>query len=166
MRVGSSPTRDTIYPFSLTDRILGYEPKDGCSIHSVGAKDKEELMKALIAKHKETDSEVLLINLFVGESLFTFLNKEEKEVPVLVSKEDFLKYLDVIKSNMDLVGWCKTKKQLNTPIQQELYQDICNWYVNELKFTELRLDALEELYYNTDYILRYFDDEDYEIYIS
>ena len=80
--------------------------------------------------------------------------------------DDFIKYLDVIKSNIDLVDWCKTKKQLETPIQQKLYQDMCNWCANELKLTELHLDALEKFYYNTYYILNYFDDEDYEICIS
>ena len=60
----------------------------------------------------------------------------------------------------------KAKRELETPIQKTLYQDMCNWCVNELKLTELHLDVIEDLYYNESYILSYFDDEDYEIYIS
>lgn len=123
-------------------------------------------MKVLIAKHKETGSEVLLSEPAIGESLLNFLNKEESDAPVLITKEEFEQYLDTLKNNIDLVDWCKTKKQLDTPIQQKLYQDMCNWCANDLKLTELRLDALEELYYNIYYILPYFDDEDYEICIS
>lgn len=123
-------------------------------------------MNLLVAKHKETGSEVLLVDPVIGESFIKFLNKENAETPILISKEEFTKYLDVIKNNIDLVDWCKTKKQLETPIQQKLYQDMCNWCANELKLTELHLDALEKLYYNTYYILNYFDDEDYEICIS
>lgn len=123
-------------------------------------------MKLLIAKHKKTGSEVLLVNLIIGESFIKFLNKENAATPILITKEEFVKYLDVIKKNMDLVGWCKTKNQINTPIQQEIYQEMCNWLEMDLKFTKLNLEALEEVYYNAEYILRYFDDEDYEIYIS
>lgn len=123
-------------------------------------------MNLLIAKHKETGSEILLVDPVIGESFIKFLNKENAETPILISKEEFVKYLDVIKSNIDLVEWCKTKTQLDTPIQQKLYQDLCNWCANELKLTELHLDALEKLYYSRYYILNYFDDEDYEIYIS
>lgn len=123
-------------------------------------------MNLLVAKHKETGSEVLLVDPVIGEGFIKFLNKENAETPILISKEEFVKYLDVIKSNMDLVNWWKTKKQLDTPIQQKLYRDMCNWCANELKLTELDLDALEELYYNTYYLLSYFDNEDYEIYIS
>lgn len=123
-------------------------------------------MKVLIAKHKKTGSEVLLVNLIIGESFIKFLNKENAATPILITKEEFVKYLDVIKKNMDLVGWCKTKNQINTPIQQEIYQEMCNWLEMDLKFTKLNLEALEEVYYNAEYILRYFDDEDYEIYIS
>ena len=123
-------------------------------------------MKLLIAKHKKTGSEVLLVNLIIGESFIKFLNKENAATPILITKEEFIKYLDVIKKNMDLVGWCITKNQINTPIQQEIYQEMCNWLEMDLKFTKLNLEALEEVYYNAEYILRYFDDEDYEIYIS
>ena len=38
--VGSSPTAPTICPCSLTDRILGYEPRDAGSIPAGGAKTK------------------------------------------------------------------------------------------------------------------------------
>ena len=123
-------------------------------------------MNLLVAKHKETGSEVLLVDPVIGESFIKFLNKENAETPILISKEEFVKYLDVIKSNMVLVDWWKTKKQLDTPIQQKLYRDMCNWCSNELKLTELDLNALEKLYYDTYYILSYFDNEDYEIYIS
>ena len=99
-------------------------------------------MNLLVAKHKETGSEVLLVDPVIGESFIKFLNKENAETPILISKEEFTKYLDVIKNNIDLVDWCKTKKQLETPIQQKLYQDMCNWCANELKLTELHLDAL------------------------
>ena len=167
MRVGSNPTGDTIYPFSSTDRISGYEPEDECSIHLVGAKSKkEERMKVLIAKHKETGSEVLLSDPAIGESLLNFLNKEKSDAPVLITKEEFEQYLDTLKNKMDLANWCKAKRNLETPIQKTLYQDMCNWCVNELKLTELHLDVIEDLYYNENYILSYFDDEDYEIYIS
>ena len=167
MRVGSSPTGDTIYPFSSTDRISGYEPEDECSIHLVGSiRLKEERMKVLIAKHKETGSEVLLIDPAIGEGFIKFLNKEESDVPVLITKEEFERYLDILKNKMDLVSWWKAKRSLETPIQQTLYQDLCNWCVNELKLTELHLDVIEDLYYNESYILSYFDNEDYEIYIS
>lgn len=123
-------------------------------------------MKILVAKHKETGTEVLLVNLIIGEGFIKFLNKENAATPILVNKEDFVKYLDVIKKNIDLVNWCKTKDQINTPVQQEMYQEMCNWLEMDLKFTKLNLDTLEEVYYNAEYILRYFDDEDYEIYIS
>lgn len=123
-------------------------------------------MNLLVAKHKETGSEILLVDPVIGESFIKFLNKENAATPILITKEEFVKYLDVIKKNMDLVGWCKTKNQINTPIQQEIYQEMCNWLEMDLKFTKLNLEALEEVYYNAEYILRYFDDEDYEIYIS
>ena len=123
-------------------------------------------MNLLVAKHKETGSEILLVDPVIGESFIKFLNKENTETPILINKEEFVKYLDVIKSNMDLVDWWKTKKQFDTPIQQKLYRDMWNWCSNELKLTELDLDVLEKLYYDTYYILNYFDDEDYEIYIS
>lgn len=123
-------------------------------------------MKVLIAKHKETESEVLLSDPAIGESLLIFLNKEESDAPILITKEEFEQYLDILKNKMDLVNWCKAKRNIETPIQRELYQEMCNWCADELKFTQLRLDILEDLYYNESYILRYFDDEDYEMYIS
>lgn len=127
---------------------------------------KEERMKVLIAKHKETGSEVLLSDPAIGESLLIFFNKEESDAPVLITKEEFEQYLDILKNKMDLVNWCKAKRNIETPIQRELYQEMCNWCADELKFTQLRLDVLEDLYYNESYILSYFDNEDYEIYIS
>ena len=44
-------------------------------------------MKVLIAKHKETGSEVLLSDPAIGESLLNFLNKEKSDAPVLITKE-------------------------------------------------------------------------------
>ena len=60
-------------------------------------------MNLLVAKHKETGSEVLLVDPVIGESFIKFLNKENAETPILISKEEFTKYLDVIKNNIDFI---------------------------------------------------------------
>lgn len=167
MRVGSNPTGDTIYPFNLTDRISDYESEDECSIHSVGANRKGSNMKILIAQHKQDKNEVLLASHVIAESLIKFLNKNENEDSILVSKEDFIKYLDELSSQMPYLIWLKNKKEITTQAQAEVYQKLSSWAVNIMHYEKIPLDEIEDLYYNKDYyIYHYFDNEDYEIYIS
>lgn len=167
MRVGSNPTGDTIYPFSSTDRILGYEPEDRCSIHLVGTNRKGSNMKILIAQHKQDKNEVLLASHVIAESLIRFLNKNENEDSILVSKEDFIRYLDELSSQMPYLIWLKNKKEITTQAQVEIYQKLSSWAANIMHYEKMPLDEIEDLYYNKDYyIYHYFDNEDYEIYIS
>lgn len=64
-------------------------------------------MKILIAQHKQDKNEVLLASHIIAGSLIKFLNKNENEDSILVSKEDFIKYLDELSSQMPYLIWLK-----------------------------------------------------------
>lgn len=124
-------------------------------------------MKILIAQHKQDKNEVLLASHVIAESLIKFLNKNENEDSILVSKEDFIKYLDELSSQMPYLIWLKNKKEITTQAQAEIYQKLSSWAANIMHYEKIPLDEIEDLYYNKDYyIYHYFDNEDYEIYIS
>lgn len=127
-------------------------------------------MKALIAQHKEDKSEVLLCAPTIAESISKFYNKSSEDKFEL-SKEDFIKYLETLEENKSLVYWAmRPQPQELTPMKLQLYNDLQYFLQQKMR---LSLDniaevyaALDEIYYDKDYILRYFDDEDYDIYIS
>lgn len=129
--------------------------------------EKEGSMKVLVAQHKQDKNEVLLASHIIAESLIKFLNKDENEDRILILKEEFIKYLDELSSQIPYLFWLKNKKEITTQAQAEIYQNLSNWAVNIMHYKDLSLDEIENLYYNKDYyIYHYFDNEDYEIYIS
>lgn len=128
--------------------------------------EKEGNMKVLVAQHKQDKNEVLLASHIIAESLVKFLNKDENEDRILISKEEFIKYLDELSSQIPYLFWLKNKKEIKTQAQVEIYQKLSNWAATIMHYEDLSLDEIENLYYNKDYyIYHYFDNEDYEIYI-
>lgn len=128
--------------------------------------EKEGNMKVLVAQHKQDKNEVLLASHIIAESLVKFLNKDENEDRILISKGEFIKYLDELSSQIPYLFWLKNKKEIKTQAQVEIYQKLSNWAATIMHYEDLSLDEIENLYYNKDYyIYHYFDNEDYEIYI-
>ena len=128
--------------------------------------EKEGNMKVLVAQHKQDKNEVLLASHIIAESLIKFLNKDENEDRILISKEEFIKYLDELSSQIPYLFWLKNKKEIKTQVQVEIYQKLSNWAATIMHYEDLSLDEIENLYYNKDYyIYHYFDNKDYEIYI-
>ena len=128
--------------------------------------EKEGNMKVLVAQHKQDKNEVLLASHIIAESLVKFLNKDENEDRILISKGEFIKYLDELSSQIPYLFWLKNKKEIKTQAQVEIYQKLSNWAATIMHYEDLSLDEIENLYYNKNYyIYHYFDNEDYEIYI-